>query len=255
MSIFSLDNKVAVVTGASSGLGVQMAHALARKGAKVAILARRLEKLKKVAADLKSQHQTEVLSLECDVTQEEQIKSAVDQLMDKWGRVDILVNNAGVGGMGAAAEMSLSDWQQVVDVNLSGVYLCSKLFGQIMIEQKYGKIINIASIFGRVGNTAFPVAAYHATKGAVVNLTRALAAEWALHNITVNAIGPGFFESEMTATIKDNQEANQFIVGNTPLGRWGRTGELDGALLLLASDASSYITGQTVYVDGGWTAV
>ncbi len=253
--IFNLSGKTAVVTGGSSGLGVQMAHALARHGAKVIVTARRLEKLEQVEADLEDEYGVESLAVECDVTDENQIQKAKKQIIKEFGKVDILVNNAGVGGIGKAEEMSLDEWNKVIDVNLTGVFLCSKHFGQHMIEQEYGKIINTASIFGKVGNMAFPVAAYHATKGAVVNLTRGLAAEWAKHNITVNAIGPGFFESEMTESIKGDQGANDFIVNGNPMHRWGKKGELDGALILLASDASSFITGQTIYVDGGWTAV
>ncbi len=253
--LFSLLNKKAVVTGASSGLGVQMAKALAAHGADVALLARRKEKLEQVREEIESNYDVKAISVECDVANLDQVKAAVDVVEKEFGQVDILLNNAGVGGIGTAQEMSLEAWQQVVDVNLTGVFLCSQQFGNLMIEKKYGKIINIASIFGYAANLAFPVSAYHATKGAVVNLTRALAAEWAKYNITVNAIGPGFFESEMTQDIKDNEEANAFIVGGSPMHRWGKTGELNGALMLLASDASSFITGQTIYVDGGWTAV
>jgi gluconate 5-dehydrogenase len=254
-NLFDLSGKAAVVTGGSSGLGVQMAHALASQGSDVVVMARRLEKLQQVREDLERQHKIRSLAVECDVTNEDQIRQAKEKILQEFSKIDILVNNAGVSGMGEAEKMSLEEWQKVVDVNLTGVYLCAKNFGQTMIEQNYGKIINIASIFGKVGNMAFPVAAYHATKGAVVNLTRALAAEWAEHKITVNAIGPGFFESEMTQDIKDNKEANQFIVSSNPMHRWGKRGELDGAVILLASDASSFITGQTLYVDGGWTAV
>ncbi len=253
--LFDLSKKVAVVTGASSGLGVQMAHALADQGADVAIMARREERLKQVKQDLEEMHKIEALAVECDVTVEDQVQQAADKVVDHFGKVDILVNNAGVGGQGLAQDMTLEAWQKVIAVNLTGVYLCSRVFGQYMIEQEYGKIINTASIFGKVGNMVFPVVAYHASKGGVVNMTRALAAEWAKYNITVNAIGPGFFESEMTEAIQDNTEANQFIVGGNPMHRWGKAGELDGVMILLASDASSYITGQTIYVDGGWTAV
>ncbi len=253
--LFDLSGKRAVVTGASSGLGVQMAGALAEYGADVALLARRKEKLEQVKQEIEQKYSRKVIAVECDVANLDQVKEAVEVVKTELGGVDILVNNAGVGGIGEASQMSLPEWQKVVDVNLTGVFLCAQQFGQLMIEQKYGKIINIASIFGKTANLAFPVAAYHATKGAVVNLTRALAAEWAKNNITVNAIGPGFFESEMTMGIKDNQEANAFIVGGNPMHRWGKEGELNGALILLASDASSFITGQTIYVDGGWTAV
>ncbi len=250
-----LSNKVAVITGASSGLGVQMAQALAGQGAHLAILARRKERLETVKTEIEQKYGVRVLACECDVVNQSQVQSVADQVKAEFGRVDILVNNAGVGGIGEAEKMSLEEWQKVVDVNLTGVFLCAQTFGKIMIEQKYGKIVNIASIFGAVGNSALPVVAYHATKGAVVNLTRALGAEWAKYNITVNAIGPGFFKSEMTESVGENEDANKFIIAGSPMHRWGKEGELNGALLLLASDASSFITGQTIYVDGGWTAV
>jgi NAD(P)-dependent dehydrogenase (short-subunit alcohol dehydrogenase family) len=253
--LFDLSNKTAVVTGASSGLGVQMAKALAGQGANVALLARRKEKLEQVKLEIEQETGVKVLAVECDVANLDQVQRAVEEVKSEFGGVDILLNNAGVGGIGTAEDMTLEDWQLVVDVNLTGVFLCSQQFGKLMIDQKYGKIVNIASIFGFAANLAFPVSAYHATKGAVVNLTRALAAEWAKYGITVNAIGPGFFDSEMTQDIKDNAEADAFIKGGNPMHRWGKPGELNGALLLLASDASSYITGQTIYVDGGWTAV
>lgn len=253
--LFDLSGKRAVITGASSGLGVQMAKALAEHGADIALLARRKEKLEQVKEQIEKEYSKKVIAVECDVANLDQVKNAVEMVKTELRGVDILVNNAGVGGIGEASKMSLEEWQQVIDVNLTGVFLSAQQFGRLMTEQKYGKIINIASIFGKTANLAFPVAAYHATKGAVVNLTRALAAEWAKNNITVNAIGPGFFESEMTMSIKDNQDANAFIVGGNPMHRWGKEGELNGALILLASDASSFITGQTIYVDGGWTAV
>jgi gluconate 5-dehydrogenase len=253
--LFDLTDRVAVITGASSGLGVQMAQALARQGASVVLLARRKEKLDQVRSKIEEEFGVKSLAIECDVTDLDQVKAAVAQVIAKFNRVDILINNAGVGGIGAAQAITLAQWQQVLDTNLTGVFLCSQQFGKEMIAQGYGKIINIASIFGQVGNLAFPVAAYHATKGAVINLTRALAAEWAKYNITVNAIGPGFFESEMTAEIKDNPEADGFIKAGNPMHRWGKSGELDGAVVLLAADASSFITGQTIFVDGGWTVV
>ncbi len=254
-NIFDLSQKVAVVTGASSGLGAQMAKALAERGAQVALLARRTEKLQQVKQEIEANNQTQALAVTCDVTQPDQIKAAVQKTLDEFGQIDILVNNAGVAVVDTADKMDLEDWQKEINVNLTGVFLCSQYFGRVMIEQKYGKIINITSIFGKIGNTQFPALAYHATKGGVTNLTRGLAAEWAEHNITVNAIGPGFFMSEMTEDIKKDQEADQFIKSGTPMNRWGREGELNGALLLLASDASSYITGQVIYVDGGWTAI
>ncbi len=253
-NIFDLTNKIAVVTGASSGLGVQMAHALARQGADLTILARREDRLRQVQQDIIEQHQVEVLVASCDVTKPEQIDKAAAQTKEKYGKVDILVNNAGVAGMGEAEELTLDEWQKALDVNLTGVFLCSQKFGELMIEQEYGKIINIASIFGVRANLAFPVSAYHASKAGVVNFTRALATEWAKYNITVNGIGPGFFKTEMTVDVEKDPNADAYIKAGCPMNRWGKKGELDGALILLASEASSFITGQTILVDGGWTA-
>jgi gluconate 5-dehydrogenase len=253
--LFSLTNKVAFITGASSGLGVQYAHALARHGADLVLAARRLDKLKAVADEIEAEHSNSVLPVKCDVTQETQVKQAVEQALNQFEQIDILINNAGVADVGPTQDVAQENWQKVLDVNLTGVFLCSKHVAQHMIERSYGKIINTASMYGRVGNTHLPVAAYHASKGGVVNLTRALAAEWAKHDITVNAIGPGFFASEMTAGMEDDPDMNQFLQKMCPMQRWGQAGELDGAVVFLASDASSYMTGQTLYVDGGWTAV
>lgn len=254
-NLFVLTDQVAVVTGASSGLGVQLATALARQGTKLALLARRQEKLTQEAQKIKAETGVEIMTVETDVTQEEAVASAMKQIFEKYGRIDILVNNAGVAVGSPAEALPLTDWQKVIDTNLTGVYLCAKHAGQVMIKQRAGKIINLASIFGLVGNTAIPALAYHAAKGGVVNLTRALAAEWAKYKINVNAIGPGFFASEMTGPLYEDKNFNQYLKSRCPFKRWGETGELDGAVIFLASAASSFVTGQTLYVDGGWTAV
>ncbi len=253
--LFDLSNKVAFITGASSGLGVQFAHALAKQGASLVIMARRLEKLHQVAQEVRDQHQVNVLAVQGDVTQKDQVQAAVEQAVQEYQKIDILVNNAGVARVAPLEKMSLADWKLVQEVNVNGLFLVSKHVGEQMVKQKYGKIVNISSIYGVVGNNFSPAAAYHASKGAVANLTRAMAAEWAKHNITVNAIGPGFFESEMTAGYKENQPFNEFVQAACPIARWGKQGELDGALVYLCTDASSYTTGQVLCVDGGWTAV
>ncbi len=253
--LFNLSHKVAFITGASSGLGVQYAHALARQGANLVIAARRLEKLKNVAQEIEHEHGVQVLPVECDVTVEEQVESAVNKAIEEYGQLDILINNAGVSAIAPTQDLDQADWDKVIDVNLTGVYLCSKHAAKHMVEQNYGRIINTASMWGHVGNSYLPASAYHASKGGVINLTRALAAEWAGHNITVNAIGPGFFESEMTGQVHGDENFNNYLESMCPMKRWGKKGELDGAVVYLASDASSYMTGQTLYVDGGWTAV
>jgi gluconate 5-dehydrogenase len=190
-----------------------------------------------------------------DVTKEEEIAAGFAKIKKEWQKLDIVVNNAGISSAAPAEEMSFEDWQRVVDVNLTGVFLVAKHAGALMKEKKYGRIINLASIYGLVGNSAFNVANYHATKGAVVNLTRALAAEWAKYQITVNAIGPGFFESEMTGDFINTDDFKQYVAISCPMKRVGKKGELNTALLFLADKASSYVTGQTIAVDGGWTAI
>jgi len=252
--IFSLRDKVALITGASSGLGVQFAKALAGQGAKIALMARRKEKIESVATEIRAIG-VEVIPVVADVTNEEQVKEGVSQVVREYGRIDILVNNAGVSEISPAESMSMEAWRKVIDTNLTGVFTVAREVGKKMVEQQYGRIINIASMFGTVGNTAFPVVNYHASKFGVVGITKSLAAEWAKYNITVNAIGPGFFESEMTSEAINTPEFNQYVQVSCPMKRVGKAGELDGVVLLLASDASSYITGQIICVDGGWTSV
>ena len=249
-----LNERVAVVTGASSGLGVQFARALARYKARVALVARREEKLKKV------QKEIEKTGISCryyptDVSDSAQVEKAVFGIKKDFGRIDILVNNAGTATIEPTEEHSLSSWEKVLNVNLTGVFLFTRFAGREMIKQKYGRIINISSMYGAVGNRFIPASSYHASKGAVNTFTRAVAAEWAKFNITVNTIGPGFFTSEMTEDLVGDTEFSQFVRQQCPMERIGREGELDGALLLFASDACSYITGQVLYVDGGWTSV
>ena len=254
MDLFDLTGKVAVVTGASSGLGVQFAKALARQGADLVIVARRLEKLNDVSEEIKKMGRN-CLALKCDVTNEQEVKDTVATIVQKMGKIDILVNNAGVAEVVPAENHTTDQWNRVLNTNLTGVFMFAREAGKNMIENKYGRVINITSMFGHIANTATQNSSYHASKGAVINLTRALAAEWAKYGITVNGIGPGFFESEMTGDILSNQEFNNFVRFRCPMGRVGNMGELDSALIFLAANSSSYITGQTLFVDGGWTAV
>ncbi|MDR1861441.1 MAG: SDR family oxidoreductase [Candidatus Ancillula sp.] len=254
-NLFNIKGKVAVVTGASSGLGAQFAEALAREGASVAILARRQDRLDELAAKLRQEFNIEVLPLKCDVTATADIQSAVAAIVDKFGRIDILVNNAGVAkGIPAEAQTD-DDWCQVVDVNLTAVYKVAREVGKVMIKQNYGKIINTGSIHSSVAMNNSPISSYVATKHAVVGLTKELATEWAKYNITVNGIGPAYFESEMTDRFINDPGFQQQIKAYCPMGRVGRPGELDGALIYFASDASSYTTGQLLTVDGGWIAI
>lgn len=254
MSLFDLSGKIAVVTGASSGLGVQFATALAKQGADIAVVARRIEKLQEVSNEIKKLGR-DCIAVKCDVTKESDIKNAVKEITDHYGTIDILVNNAGVAVAEPAETQSKEDWSKVIDANLTGVYLFAREVGKIMIDKKYGKVINIGSIHSNVAIAGNTISAYCAAKGGVLMLTKALASEWAKYNITVNAIGPAYFASEMTESVIESDEFTQFVKMRCPMGRIGRPGELDGALIYLASDSSSYTTGQIIYVDGGWNTI
>jgi NAD(P)-dependent dehydrogenase (short-subunit alcohol dehydrogenase family) len=252
--LFDLSGRVALVTGAGSGLGAVFAEALAEAGASVVCVGRRLERVQETAHRL-SEIGCQSLAISADVTDEAAVASMTDQTVKSLGKLDILVNNAGTAVVGPPETISLADWQRVVDVNLTGVFLCAREAAKAMIAAGTGgRIINIASILGAVASEPVPAAAYDATKGAVVNLTRDLAVHWAPKGILVNAIGPAYFPSEMTEGFLALPEMRREIERRTPLGRIGRPEELKGAVVFFASDASSYVTGQTLYVDGGWTA-
>lgn len=249
--LFSLKGKVAIVTGASSGLGVTFAHTLAEAGANLEITARRVDKLNEVANKLGS-FGVKVKAFQCDVSSESQVRALVSDTERTFGRVDVLVNNAGVAAMEPATDISVEDWNRVVSINLTGSFLCARESAKRMIKQGGGKIINIASIYGAVGDV-FPASPYYATKGAIMNLTRDLAVEWAPFKINVNAIAPGFFPSEMTEAIFRDPHYLEYVNKQTPLGRTGDPEDLKGAIVYLASPASDYVTGQVLFVDGGWT--
>lgn len=253
-NLFDLSGKVALVTGASSGLGVQFAQALARQGADLAIMARRMDKLNQVKAAIEKLG-VRCFAVQCDVGQVAEIKAAVSAIKDHYGKIDILVNNAGIGLFGPAEEQSDELWEQMMRINLSSVYYVAREVGKVMIENNYGKIINTGSIHSLVSMTGLPLSAYCSTKGGVLMLTKALANEWAKYNITVNAIGPAYFESEMTGAVINNDEFQKVVQAYCPMGRTGKKGELDGAIVYFASDASSYTTGQILAVDGGWTTI
>jgi gluconate 5-dehydrogenase len=254
MSLFSLHGKIALVTGASSGLGIQFAKALAGQGADLALMARRREKLEEVGKILEGMG-SRCLAVPCDVLKNDEIKAAVAKIKTHYGRIDILVNNAGVARAVPAEAQTDDDWNAVIDTNLNSVYFVAREVGKVMIEQKYGKIINLGSIHSNVAMANKPLNAYCASKGGVLMLTKALASEWAKYNITVNAIGPAYFPSEMTAASLSNPDFENAVKAYCPMGRPGKEGELDGAVVYFASDASSYTTGQLLSIDGGWTAI
>ena len=252
--LFGLDGKVAVVTGASSGLGVGFARALAEAGASLVLAARRKERLESLATELERAG-TDVLAVECDVTEPQQVEHLKDACLERFGRVDVLVNNAGMTAITAAELESEESFLRVMNVNLNGAFFCAQRFGRAMLEAGSGSIINVASIFGVVGSGSIPQASYAASKGALVNLTRELGAQWARRGVRVNAIAPAFFPSEMTDEMFVDERSMNWLRRKTPAGRPGEARELDGALLFLASDASTYVIGQILAVDGGWTAV
>jgi NAD(P)-dependent dehydrogenase (short-subunit alcohol dehydrogenase family) len=249
--LFDLRGRVAIVTGGSRGLGAEFAEGLAEAGASLMLCARRDEWLVPGVEALRGRGLT-AHGMRCDVSNIEQVQAVIDATMERFGQVDILVNNAGVSWGERPETMTLTQWQKVIDVNLTGAFLFSQAAGREMLKRQYGRIINIASIAGLQGNVNGPYyAGYAASKAGLMGLTRELAASWGRHGIRVNAIAPGFFPSRMSdASIKLVEEG---IKNTTPLGRVGRPGELKGVAVFLASDASNYITGQTIIVDGGGT--
>jgi NAD(P)-dependent dehydrogenase (short-subunit alcohol dehydrogenase family) len=251
---FGIEGHTAIVTGASSGLGVTFTEALAGAGANVVIAARRFDKMREVAERIEADTGVRVIPVETDVTVEEQVVRMVNTAVKEFGSLEIIVNNAGISALDDSVTMSLDEWKRVIDVNLTGVFLTARTAAREMIKREYGKIINIASIYGAVGDR-FHAAPYYASKAAVINLTRGFAIEWAPHKINVNSIAPGFFPSEMTEDIFADEALHDQIVSRTALGRTGQPFDLKGTVIFLSSPASDYITGQTIFVDGGWTAL
>jgi NAD(P)-dependent dehydrogenase (short-subunit alcohol dehydrogenase family) len=248
---FGLDGRVAIVTGASSGLGARFARVLDAAGAKVALLARRLERLEQLADAL-----DDALPVQCDLKQPDEIERAVEATLERYGRIDVLVNNAGAVDGTPALEEPLDEFRDVVSVNLVAPFALSQAAARPMVSSgEGGVIVNVASILGIVGVGQIPQAGYAASKGGIINLTRELAAQWARKGVRVNALAPGWFESEMTEQMFAEESGHKWVAQRAPMGRHGREGELDGALLFLASPASSYVTGQVLAVDGGWTSV
>jgi NAD(P)-dependent dehydrogenase (short-subunit alcohol dehydrogenase family) len=248
--LFDLTDRVAIVTGASSGLGARFVGVLQGAGAKVVASARRLDRLEKLAAELGP----DVLPVVADVAVDEDCERLVATAKDHFGRIDVLINNAGISDSFAAEDEPIEEFRRVMRVNLDAVFLLSQLAGRHMIAQGSGSIINIASMLGLVAAAPVKEPGYTASKGAVVNLTRELAVEWARKGVRVNAIGPGWFPSEMTDDMFVDDRSMEWLKRNCPMGRPGTERELDGVLLFLASDASSYCTGQTIVIDGGWIA-
>jgi NAD(P)-dependent dehydrogenase (short-subunit alcohol dehydrogenase family) len=251
--LMSMEGRVAVVTGGATGIGFQMATGLAEAGANIVICSRKVENCEEAAAKLE-QLGIKALAVGCDVTKAADVEAMKDATIAKFGRVDVLVNNAGRAWAAPPEEMPLERWQQVFDLNITAPFLCAQALGREMIKARYGKIINIASIAGLVGRNprAYNSVAYGASKGALVNFTRDLAVKWAQHNIQVNCICPGFFVTPLNEKLYQKNKEN--IDREIPLGRTGGPDDLKGIALLLASEASNFITGAIIPVDGGAVA-
>jgi len=253
--LFSLRGHIGLVTGASSGLGVECAKALAIAGADVVLVARRRDRLDQVADELRT-HGIRALPIDADITVDAELDRLIEQTVAEFGEIDILINNAGVSIAGRAEQLSAEVWDNAFALNIRAPMMLSQRVARRLIQHKRpGRIINIASIYGSVASSVVPVSAYAATKGALTNLTRQLAVEWAPHGINVNAIAPGWIPTEMTFTSIAKPRYRERVEQLTPLGRLGRPEEMRGAVIFLASAASSYVTGAIVAVDGGYQAL
>ena len=253
---FDLKGQVAVVTGCSTGLGVQMAEALANQGANIVAVARRQNMIDEVAADIAAKFGVETLAVRCDITDTDAVEAMVDAVMAKFGRIDIVVNNAGTGAVAPAEDITDEQFSNEMNIDLFGSFRVARAVAKkAMIPAKYGRVINIASMYGLVGNKIAGSAPYHAAKGGVVNMTRALAAEWGKYGITVNSICPGYFYTDLTRDTLNSDFFQQNAKTMIPEERYGETGELDSAAIFLASPASSYVTGVNLPVDGGYTCM
>ena len=249
---FDLSGKAAIITGGSKGLGLAMAAGLASAGANVMLVNRNAEEGAQAAKELSRDYGTKAVSFPADVTHTEETEAMYNAALDAFGRIDILINSAGINIRGPIDEVSLEDFTKVMQVNVTGTWLCCRAVTAHMKKKGSGKIINLASTLGLVGLANRTP--YTSSKGAVVQMTRALALELAPFNINVNAICPGPFLTEMNLPIADSEEVKKFIIGATALGRWAKLQEIQGAAIFLASDAASYMVGSMITVDGGWTA-
>jgi NAD(P)-dependent dehydrogenase (short-subunit alcohol dehydrogenase family) len=251
--LFDLTGRVAIITGGSIGLGRQMAEGLAEMGANVVLCARKKERCEQAAEELR-QLGVRALAMACDVKNPGSIQEVVDTTLSQFGKIDILINNAGISWGAPVEQMRIEDWNKVIETNLTGTFLCSQAVGKIMINQKHGKIINIASVAGLGGAPPDAVQAigYHASKGGVISFTKDLACKWGMHNIQVNAVAPGWFPTHMSEWVIEHKKDS--LLEHIPLHRFGSDHDLKGTAVFLASDASAYVTGHVLVVDGGQSA-
>jgi len=252
--MFDLKGRVAAITGASSGLGRQMALGFAERGADLVLLARRIERLEELKSELENKG-IRALAIKCDVTNTDDINNAAKIAEDYFGKVDILVNCAGSSKDAGVLDMTDDEWDFTLETDLTSVFKVTRAFAGIMKKNNYGRIINIASMYGLVGNEEIPTIAYHSSKGGVVNFTRAAAAELAKYGITVNCICPGYFYTELSKEVLDTERFQNFAKTHVPMKRYGKEGELNSAAIFLASEEASYVTGVILPVDGGYTCV
>lgn len=252
-TLFSLKGKNALVTGGGAGLGRIFSLALARAGANLAVVDMNEESLKSTAAEIKALG-SDALPLVANVTLPEQVADMSKIAVEHFGKIDILVNNAGINKTAPAEVFKVEDWQLVIGVNLTGVFLCSQAVGKYMIQRKYGKIINISSMHGIVASSLHDAVAYNSAKAGVINLTKSLAVEWAKYNINVNTIAPGMIETALTRQRVEDPEYRKKVFEKTPIARLGQPDDLIGALIYLASPASDWVTGAAIVVDGGYVA-
>jgi len=251
--LFELKDRVAIVTGGSIGLGRQIAQGLAEMGADVVLCARKVSRCEDAAKEL-ARFGVRTLALECDVTQPESVDRATAEVVRQFGHIDILVNNAGISWGAPFEQMTLADWERVLSTNLTGTFLMTQSVGRVMISQRSGSVVNLASVAGIAGAPAEIVqaTAYHASKGAVIAFTKDLACKWAVHNIRVNALAPGWFPTHMSEWVIEHKK--DALLDAIPMRRFGSGDDLKGAAVFLASEASSYVTGQVLVVDGGQTS-
>jgi NAD(P)-dependent dehydrogenase (short-subunit alcohol dehydrogenase family) len=252
MDLFRLEGRSALVTGGTRGLGRVMAEALAETGASVCITSRSIDAARTAANEIAAASGARVEGIEAEVATADGVNRLADVAHREFGRVDILVNNAGVNIRGTVGELSESDWDTVLDTNLKGVFLLSRAFGPAMCERRWGRVINLSSMLAAIGLAGR--APYAASKAGVVGLTRVLALEWAASGVTVNAICPGPFATDMNRQLLNDPEKYAAFVQKLPVGRWGELHEIKGIVVFLASEASSFVTGAALAIDGGWTA-